>query len=397
VPPNYRGTLEGGAAGTATLGCAVEYTVLAFVEVGAFGQSYAELSGFTSLDWDRRLDETSEAHVTIPVTPECCAVLGGLRTWHYGIIIYRDGKQVWDGPIVQIEQSPAEVTITARDITAILSKRWLPRDLCFSDDTTVCNTNNVNTMFGPRSPEFVAAILITEALGTLDAHGGFVTLVNQSDDQFEAYFKEFGGPVYDLLTKLAANYINFTALGRNIIISTGGLTDGTAIAQTAMLTCDDFYSDGFSAIESGLSASSQVAFVANDTVNDSTAETNIGVAGGYDSYYGLLQTVLDGNDLISESSDPPAIALAKAAQNSISVPPPIVLSTNGARLTTTAPVTIEELVPGTLVPVFADCLCTPTSGMFMLTRLSVTFDATGETVTPTLVSLGSDNDTGVDR
>jgi hypothetical protein len=35
--------------------------------------------------------------------------------------------------------------------------------------------------------------------------------------------------------------------------------------------------------------------------------------------------------------------------------------------------------------------------MFMLTRLSVTFDATGETVTPTLVSLGSDNDTGVDR
>lgn len=396
-----------------TLGCASTYAVIIYEEIvgndsdgdAAFGRPVVGIDEFVSINWDRRIDETSQATVRIPMTAECCrrgalgAGIGQLHSWHHGIAIYRDGVAVWDGPIVQIKYTQDYVEITAYDISALLAKRLVPRDICFSDDPNVCVAGATGVSYGARSPEFVAATLIREAL-SVDGHGAFVDILGESSFTYEAFFYQYGGPIYDLLTKLAQNYINFTVLGRRIVISVGGLTDGTGIAKTATLVCADFKSEGFSVVEDGLAALTEDVQYASDLVVDGVATRNVGIARAFtlpqkaNYYYGLLQGIQDGDSVLATAgSTPPLEALTQAAKNIVNgaYPPPLVMSPEGAQLQANAPVTMAQLVPGVLVPIIFDCLCVEIGQTFLLARLDVTFDATGETVTPTFVSLGADN------
>ena len=400
------------------LGCATTYSIVIHEEISgpdcdgtaAFGRPVAAIDKYSNLKWDRRLDETSEAVIVVPMSAECCKADGFMKdvhSWHHGVSIYRDGQLVWDGPIVQIKYTMDAVTITARDITALLAKRVLPRDLCFSAEEQVCVAGPTGVSFGgPKSPEFVVKTLIEEAL-TIDGHGGFVTMLGESDFEYQAYFKQYDGPVYDFIFKIASNYVNFTALGRRIIVSVGGLTDGTGIARTAALTCADFQADGFSLVEDGLSALTWDVQYADDVVVDGVvvAEESVGIATAWtpqdsqeaDCYYGLLQGIQDGNSVLATAGASSIVtagdALAQAAKNILAgaYPPPLIMSPEGAVLQPNAPVTMEELVPGTLVPVIFDCLCIEVGQTFLLTKLEVEFTSEGETVIPTFISLGSDN------
>lgn len=407
-----------------TLGCATEYAVIALEEIfnmntltgqASFGRPVGDLNEFSSLTWDRRLDDTSEATITIPTNADCCTqgFIAELHVWHHGIAIFRNGEQVWDGPIVLITASRTEVTIVARDVSALLSKRLLPRDLCFSNDPAVCTGGIVPTppraidllyppvgQLGPADPETVAARLITEAL-LVDGHGVFVDVLSTGPESVQASYAQFGGPVFDLVQKLASDFINWTVLGRRIVISRGGLITGNGIARTAVLMCEDFINDTFTSTEDGLATLTQdVQFAPDPIVVNNVEIIDIGVGQVFlntevaDAYYGLLQAVQKGNQAIAvRGTLAPLDALTLAAQNIVdgSYPPPVALSAANLQLSPNAPVTMAELVPGTIVPVFADCLCRPLSQEFILSKVQVTFDTGGESVEPTFISRGADN------
>lgn len=393
-----------------TLGCASEYVVIAIEEIvnmnvltgqAQFGRPVGELSGFSQLVWDRRLDDTSEAVLTIPTNADCCTsgFLNDLHSWHHGIAIYRNGELVWDGPIIRIEATRTEATITAHDISALLSKRLLPRDLCFSNDPLVCTAGSGGVVLGPHSPEFVATALVQEALA-IDGHGGFVSADLTRPELYEGSYKRYGGPVFDLLQKLASEFVNWTVLGRRFVIAHGGVRDaeGTGFARTALLTCDDFINDTFKVIEDGLATLTQDVQILAPVVTNGTEESSIGIGQIFavgnvaDAYYGLLQGIQQGNENLNIGGSA-GQALAAAAVNIVrgAYPPPIVLSADGLRLSPNAPVTISELVPGTFIPVLADCLCRPVQQEFVLSKLQVTWNTEGEVVEPTFISIGSDN------
>ncbi len=117
---------------------------------------------------------------------------------------------------------------------------------------------------------------------------------------------------------------------------------------------------------------------------------NAGAGEVADPYYGLLQGIQKADSALVVGTTG---VLAAAALNVVqgAYPPPITLSADGLQLAATAPVTIEELVPGIVVPVYADCLCRPIAQEFVLAKVEVTVNQDGESVVPTLISLGADN------
>lgn len=394
-----------------TLGCPTTYQILAFEEnanlnvltgQATFGRTLGELDGWVELKWDRRLDDISEAVITIKTNADCCTTgfLNELHPWHHGVAIYRDGALVWDGPIALIEATRTEVVVTAKDIMVLMTKRILSRDICFSLDTMVCTAGVGGIVYGPQAPETVAQRLIQDAL-TIDGHGAFVDVLSVSTAVYEASFKQYGGPVFDLIAKLATDFINWTVLGRRIVIGVGGARTGDGLARTALLTCDDFMNDTFKATEDGLALLTQDVQFADPVVTNGVEGPQTDYIGKgqifpvgtvADAYYGLLQGVQKAQDGLALGSNPGAV-LAAAALNVVlgAYPPPMVLSAEGLQIAPTAPVGIEELVPGVIVPVFANCLCRPLHQEFILAKLEVTVGPDGEVVVPTFISRGADN------
>ena len=56
------------------------------------GPEVVELD-FTALQWDRRLDDVSEAVVTIPPGAGCCGKLAEVFPWRHELAISRDGQE----------------------------------------------------------------------------------------------------------------------------------------------------------------------------------------------------------------------------------------------------------------------------------------------------------------
>lgn len=98
---------------TATLGCG-EYRL--FVQERCATRYVAELKGATSISYGRRLDEISEAEITLGSA--CCADLNDVNPWQHELAIYRNDEQVWVGPIVDMDLSPVDdtVNIFAKDL-----------------------------------------------------------------------------------------------------------------------------------------------------------------------------------------------------------------------------------------------------------------------------------------
>src|SRR5688572_2357922 len=122
------------------LGCAQSYTALVWYWDRSIGKIryYTELTGITSLSWERVLDEFSEARIRFRprLGDDCCGKLRpivdaqgqllepGIWPWAMELAIYRDGELVWMGPIfsidetVQPDESTDYIQITARDFLA---------------------------------------------------------------------------------------------------------------------------------------------------------------------------------------------------------------------------------------------------------------------------------------
>ena len=101
--------------------------------------------GFTRAEWGRELSELSTCSLDIPeawcspLTSD--AVDGGIETWKYGLMVFRDGVQQWRGPIVDITRPPGSevVSIQARDKMAWTDRRFLEVALDYEliDDATM--------------------------------------------------------------------------------------------------------------------------------------------------------------------------------------------------------------------------------------------------------------------
>jgi hypothetical protein len=113
------------------LDCAETY------EVFITGRDYTTVIDavpYSSINWQRILDDASEAKVVVPDRLgglRCVAAYGGLVPWRYGIRIERNSQEVWSGPVVGVDRgdgAPGDVdavTVSASDVLARYKKRLI--------------------------------------------------------------------------------------------------------------------------------------------------------------------------------------------------------------------------------------------------------------------------------
>jgi hypothetical protein len=114
------------------LGCGVP-TV--FITSRCSGQMTCQidLANVTKLTWTRVLDDVSEAEVEIGLTGDsaqtCCQCLAIVEPFCHELHIWRDGDEVWVGPIEAIRYERDRVTIKARDSLAWMDVRIPDEDV----------------------------------------------------------------------------------------------------------------------------------------------------------------------------------------------------------------------------------------------------------------------------
>jgi hypothetical protein len=182
--------------------------------------------------------------------------------------------------------------------------------------------------------------------------------------------------VIDALNDLARGSLDYTTIGRRVIL----MPSGWSLGRTSLLTCEHFQGD-VCTTEDGYAAATR------GVVKGKEDSGVLGSAGGVDPYFGLLE-VLVSDDRITSSAT--AADQARGLVNGANPPPLLVQPPDGSALAPDAPVTLAELIPGMTVPLSLNCTCRTASQDMRLMKLRVTVDASGEKVAPLLTPIGFD-------
>jgi hypothetical protein len=318
----------------------------------------------TNLEWNRVLNDVSDAVVDVATGQhgDCCSIYGKLGTWGHEIVMFRDGKRVWEGPITNIKWRRGGVSLLAQDPLAWTKKRL----------------TSAKSVPAPDYAEKQLWEEITLALGTSGTHDPNVLpyaqrLAANTGPLITRDVKTFGGMYYDQFLELTKGGGMFTFVGRKMLVWHSGYVMG----KTATLLPTSHMSGEVEVEEDGMEVGQRVAFV-NDkgAVGTSPLPT-------VHAFYGL-------NDLLVSSDAPDAATLAVMAATFQKEHMPAPLRVNipqGSVLSCDAPFSMEELVAGTLMPTkIEDGICKTVISTHQLTGVKVTQNAAGEQVAITLDS-----------
>lgn len=326
------------------------------------GQPLGVFGDVLELEWGRTLDDISEAKVKLPAS--CCGKLEQMDAWSHELHISRNGDEVWCGPIEVPIFCRSGITITAKDVL-----NW--------ETVRVIHNDHVSSAQGAVS---IASDLITDGLSLDDpnilpwlmAVGTGVI----SDRDYPANSKL----VYDALKDLANGSIDFTTIGRRIVV----MNSGASLGRLSLLTCDDFQDD-LCTLNDGTAAATRAV------VTGSEESGIVGSFGGTDAYYGLIERLVSDDRITTAAT---AASQARGIVNGSNPPPVSVQPPDGSGLAPTAPLCINDLVPGVTIPVAIDCTCKTAVQDLRLTKLDVTYTADqGETVKPVFAAIGTDPST----
>jgi hypothetical protein len=338
------------------LGCADDYQVAIYDREGEAQRGEVEPSEVT---WTRVLDDTSEAQVTVPYAGiDCCQLLGDTRTWCNTLVISRDGDRVWEGPITRISYTDEETVISARDVSQWLFRRKIRELLAFT---------------APQQDlAYIAEALIQHGLAPDDPNVLPYLHVLPSGIVGARSYAADSGYVLDALRELGRTGVDWTALGRRIIIS-----GEQPLGRLATLSDEDFLGQ-LTIVEDGLAAATDATVIGKGVR---------GHAGGMGAC-GLLEVLVTEEEILDTSS---AQAEAQAIVNA-GYPSPIYLEVpDGVQLASDAPVSISDLIPGVVIPVASERTCRTVAADLRLLKVTASFTAdAGERVGVSLAPAGVD-------
>ncbi|QBZ73516.1 minor tail protein [Streptomyces phage Mischief19] len=315
----------------------------------------------TSVEYNRVLNDASTATATLGVSgPACCRQLGGVRSWRHMLNLYRNGSFIWSGFITNVDWNFDNVVVDATDIIGLLDRRVPHSDMSFTGtDITEIARRLVEDGLAPDDP------------------GHTVTVIDEAGVTGGRTYSLNVGQTADHLRDLAGTGLDFTAVGNNIVIMPDGFCD-----VVGRLSDQDFPS-GLTVSEDGASLATRQLVAGADGV--------IGVAGGVNAYYGLLEIYSEQTNITDQTS---ADAAAKAALAS-SLGVPVFIATQNVTLSPTANVDLAALVPGWCVDVTTAATCREITQRLKVTGVKVSEDGgTGsgqpgqESITVTLAATG---------
>ncbi len=348
------------------------------------------LESLTRVKWERVRDDVSTAVVTVAQpSQDCFQLLNDISCNRHEMVIFRGGERVWEGVITHIGRHADVFEISARDVVHYLYRTAMHSEYdnasyWFPDAKDVDNrvwVDNVAPVVD-RVHNIITAEL-NRMKETLDPPVNvlpYLTTVRAADINDERRVNRktipYAHTVYDEMESLASyNGLDYTAVGRRIILN----DNRVPIGKTPPVTERDFLS------EIVVTSYGMDSFTRAYTTGEGGM---YGVSGGVDPYYGEWENV---EQMFNEDSVEPPTQLSldnAASMNMIGrLPvPTIVRVPENSQLNPTGPLSIQDLVPGVIIPVRA----TLTSIVLIQNQKlnNVTVEETGDSGEAITVTLG---------
>lgn len=352
--------------GGGPLGCASDYTALLTFRGGA--RTAGDLDGITTLGFDRRMNDTGLASLTVSkkdLTPSCRAILAASASaepWMYEVTIYRDEELAWQGPLISSIEDDVSLQLAAQDVTAWLAVRL--------------NRAAYDYSSAGLNPAALAAQLSAGALAADDPGiaAWIVADTTGSELTYRAALAE-SAAVLTTLSDMAKTTLAYTAVGRRLWFSTPSrLAAGSVVALSpdSMEGPIVVHKDGGLFASRIMSAGSGVVSYAPPTATGQT----------YDSR-GLVERIITNQIIVQADADATAAAALAGAQSTT-----YVRVQDGCVLTPTAPVAFDQLVPGVMVRLRSpDDYLTQVDEMLQLSRVTVGWAGGQEQIGVSLVPM----------
>ncbi|MEZ0073630.1 hypothetical protein [Planotetraspora sp. GP83] len=306
------------------------------------------------VEWTRVLNNMSTARATIQPSGDCCQAVDNVRSWRHKLVIWRDGRMVWEGPVLGADWKYGSFEVEAGDVLAWLDRRVPHQDIKFGEtDLADIAEWLIEDGFAPDDPGHSVQII-----GPAGITGG------------RAYTKDVG-QTGDHLRDLADTGIDYTAVGSRILILPEDHT-----TRVGSLSDADF-PEGLTVSEDGAALATRWVVHGKDKV--------VGEAGGIHPYYGLLERVADESSILKDAS----AAAAARSRLRASLPAPVWIASQQATLSPDAAVDVPSLVPGWCVDVASTRTCRAVAQSLKIMAVKVTENSSGETVSVQLAPAGA--------
>lgn len=360
------------------LGCG--YTQAYVFERGGVTQ-LGELT-FTGVEWERVLDDTSNASLDIQGIAgakgeACCRLLNGVYPWEHELHIYRDKARVWLGAITQINFAKDSAKVSARDLSVWLDKRLLHQSHSYAntDLSTIYQAFFDDAMAPDTSPNFTLSISPCGVTGDRTTWAGAHR--NAGHDMGE----------------LSRTGIDWTVIKRTMLA--GGLVvPTTASAQL----WDEHFAEQPNILVDGLSQATRIVTrgggggLTGDIIEgEAPSPAWPDIVPPYpalttaQTQFGLVERVVKEPNIGDvASANVNAQQRLNLLQNS-----PIVIS--GGRLNPTAPVDESTLIPGALFNIRLSNACVPVLGNYRVQKVNFKAGGGDETVDITFQPQGTED------
>lgn len=301
-----------------------------------------------SAAWGRERSEMSKAECRAVVPPH---IADRVEPWMHTLTIYRGGRVVWHGVIVRVTATAGVLDIEASDGSVFFARRRVPigRTWAQHDATQVMRT------------------MVEDACGFADAAGlveGMATM--ESRVWVTAGWTPAECMLVDVVDELVDQGLVWTVAAGRLLVGPIGATH-----TSAPLSDRDFGGE-LSVVKDGGQVVTDVHVQGKGVWGQHMAEA---------SPLGLVQAIEKADGVVHEDE---ARQVAERIVAESSVTPRRLVVPSGARLLPTAPISVEELVPGARVPVSSSQTGVTVAAVMAVKEVSVSVDDDGEDVKVTL-------------
>lgn len=343
----------------------------------------------TALSWQRRLNDVSEAHITIALngtsSEECCGLAATVNPWEHELSIYRDGTEVWCGPVTggEIDDELSSVTYDAKDLTAWFDHRWVEvvdTDVDFEEaDITVVFDWLLS--HGYYKDPFNLEWFVGEPLN-IPLTRTYYSFAPPGE-RWGGIYPMIGSEIRDLLK----SRIDYTTIRRVMIA--GNLQDSTGQQKIHLVDGDFQKRPKIGIVGTGMATEQAVAGSNGGT--QGYYDDQLWIERPYDSdraQFGLLQSIDTAPELDEEDTyQIPNMITQRAVELRALRSTPYNYLRDG-QLSQHAAVTFDQLIPGRFFYVDLAQGCRPVKKNYLLMNVNVKLGKEGEEVSIDLVPPG---------
>lgn len=342
----------------------------------------------TALSWSRRMNDVSTASVTIALNTlddEFCDCIAQINPWEHELAVYRNGVEVWVGPVVNgsIDLAGLTATYEANDLSTWFDHRWVE----LRDTDTEFEEADISDVYDwlIRHAYYKEPWNMDWDIPRVQIPIDRIYTAADASERWGGSFLNVG----EEMRALANSGIDSTVVRRTLI---GGDLQ-TASVPTQILIDQHW------------------AVLPTIEIVGTSMATEVGVGGGNGGYYGwyddqiwidrsdtdeygqqfgLLQSFFTAPELDEEETTKSPNAITQQAHGLRELKKRPFVYMKGGSLAPSAPLTIDSLIPGAVYAVKLTNTCRVVEETYRLYQVDVQYSLAGESVSLELTPLGAD-------